>query len=259
MPGFSPESYRTSCRRAVRSLMVVAMTAGLPPAISAGAEPRARAVLIIDETDPGKSAPTTFSATLRATLDAFTPHVAVYGDSLDLNQFSGPRQELILRRYLQEKYHDIHFGVIAAIGASALRLVQGWRSELWPGVPVVFAAIDEARAAEINPDTSVTGLVMRRSVNSMVAAARVLVPGLKGVAVLGGSLERDAYRRQYIHELQMLGKELAVTNLTGRPLAEQLARAADLPDKTAIALPPSISMMRAPTIRRLRRWPRSPR
>jgi signal transduction histidine kinase len=101
-------------------------------------------------------------------------------------------------------------------------------------VPVIFAAIDEDRAAEINPDTNITGLVMRRSVNSLVAAARVLVPGLKGVAVLGGSLERDAYRRQYIHELQILGADLEVTDLTGRPLAEQALRAASLPDKTAI-------------------------
>jgi signal transduction histidine kinase len=229
-----PDSYCTSCRRAVRPLMVIAMTAGLMPAISSAAVLPPRAALIIDETDPGKSAPTTFSASLRATLDAFTPHVAVYADSLDLSQFSGPRQEDILRRYLQEKYRDIHFGVIATVGASALKLVQGWRTELWPGVPIIFAAIDEDRAAEIKPDTNITGLVMRRTVNSMVAAARVLVPDLKGVAVIGGSLERDAYRRQYIRELQILGAKLEVTNLTGRPLAEQALRAASLPDKTAI-------------------------
>jgi signal transduction histidine kinase len=220
--------------RAMRWLVVVAVTAALAPAICASAETPPRAVLIIDETDPGKSAPTTFSATLRATLDAVTPHVAVYGDSLDLSQFAGPRQEEILRRYLQEKYRDIHFGVIAAIGASALKLVQNWRPDLWPGVPVIFAAIDEDRAAEIAPDAETTGLVMRRSVSSMVAAARVLVPDLKGVAVLGGSLERDAYRRQYIRELQILATKQEVTNLTGRPLAEQVARAASLPDKTAI-------------------------
>jgi signal transduction histidine kinase len=214
--------------------MIVATMAALAPAISAAAEPLPRAVLIIDETDPGKSAPTTFSATLRVSLDAITPHVAVYGDSLDLSQFAGPRQEDILRRYLQEKYRDIHFGAVAAVGASALRLVRSWRSELWPGVPVVFAAIDEHNAAQFNTDPDTTGLIMRRTIKSMVAAARVLVPGLEGVAVVGGSLERDAYRQQYIEELPIVANELDVTNLTGLPLADQAARVAALPDRTAI-------------------------
>ena len=163
----------TAQLHALRWLMIVAMTACLAPAISAAAEPAQRAVLIIDEADPGKGGPTTFSATLRATLDNFAPHIAVYGDSLDLSRFAGSRQEEILRRYLQEKYSDIHFGLIAAVGASAFELVKRWRSELWPGVPVVFAAIDEYSAARIKVDPDITGLIMRRSINSMVAAARV--------------------------------------------------------------------------------------
>src|SRR5580700_2852692 len=154
---------------AVRWLMIVAITAGLAPAISSAAEQPQRAVLIIDEADPGKGGPTTFSATLRATLDDFTPHVAVYGDSLDLSRFAGPRQEEILRRYLQEKNSDIRFGLIAAVGASALEFVKSWRAELWPGVPVIFAAIDEQSAARIKPEPDITGLIMRRTIRSMVA------------------------------------------------------------------------------------------
>jgi signal transduction histidine kinase len=220
--------------RAMCWLLIVAVTACLVPTISSAAEPPRRTVLIVDEADPGKGGPTTFSATLRAALDGFAPHVAVYGDSLDLSRFAGPRQEEILRRYLQEKYRDIHFGVIAAVGASALELVQSWRSELWPGVPVVFAAIDEYSAARIKAAPDITGLIMHRTINSMVAAARVLVPDLKGVAVLGGTLERDAYRRQYIQEIPTLAAEFEVINLTGLPLAEQAARAAALPERTAI-------------------------
>jgi hypothetical protein len=58
---------------AVRWLMIVAITAGLAPAISSAAEQPQRAVLIIDEADPGKGGPATFSATLRAALDEFAP------------------------------------------------------------------------------------------------------------------------------------------------------------------------------------------
>jgi signal transduction histidine kinase len=224
----------TARLHAVPLLMIVAVSAGSQPAISAATEPPPRAVLIIDESDPGKGGPTTFSATLRATLDNLTPHVAVYGESIDLSRFDGPRQDEILRRYLQERYRDVPFGVIAAVGASALERVQSWRSELWPGVPVVFAAIDEYSAARIKVDPGITGLIMRRAINSMVATARVLIPGLKGVAVVGGPLQLDAYRRQYVQELPGLATELELTDLTGLPLAEQAARAATLPDGIAI-------------------------
>jgi signal transduction histidine kinase len=224
----------TARLHAVPLLMIVAVSAGSQPAISAATEPPPRAVLIIDESDPGKGGPTTFSATLRATLDNLTPHVAVYGESIDLSRFDGPRQDEILRRYLQERYRDVPFGVIAAVGASALERVQSWRSELWPGVPVVFAAIDEYSAARIKLDPGITGLIMRRTINSMVATARVLIPGLKGVAVVGGPLQLDAYRRQYVQELPGLATELELTDLTGLPLAEQAARAATLPDGITI-------------------------
>jgi len=68
----------------------------------------------------------------------------------------------------------------------------------------------------------------------MIAAARILVPDLQGVAVLGGTLSRDPYRFQYLSELSTLPAETKLTNLTGLPLAERVAHAAVLPDKTAI-------------------------
>jgi signal transduction histidine kinase len=158
----------------------------------------------------------------------------VFGETLDFTRFADPKQQLILRTYIQEKYSDEHFGVIVAVGASAFDLVRRWRSELWPDVPVVFAAIDEMTADELTLSTKTTGLIMRRTLKSMMAAARILVPDLQGVAVLGGSLEKDSYRRQYLRELPVLATETNLTNLTGLPLAVQEMRAATLPDKTAI-------------------------
>ena len=217
--------------RAVRIFWLLAVTVTLTPAAT---EPLTRAALIIDESDPSGGIPTTFSGTLRATLRNSTPRVAVFGETLDLTRFADPKQELILRTYVQQKYSDIRFGVVVAVGASAFDLVRHWRSELWPDVPVVFAAIDETTAAGFELDTNTTGLVMQRTLKSMMTTARILVPDLQGVAVLGGSLERDAYRREYERELPVLATETKLTNLSGSPLAVQAMRAATLPDKTAI-------------------------
>jgi hypothetical protein len=201
---------------------------------SAVAAPLPRAVLIIDESDPSSGAPTIFSTTVRATLSNVKPSAVVFGETLDLTRFSGPKQEAILRSYIQQKYSDVRFGVFVAVGALAFDLLRRWWSELWPDVPVVFAAIDERTAAELRPDSNTTGLIMQRTIKSMMAAARILVPDLQGVAVLGGTLSRDPYRLPYLVELPALAAETKLINLTGLPLAAQTARAAELPDKTAI-------------------------
>lgn len=212
-------------------LIVALLTATLSSAV---ATPLPRAVLIIDESDPSGGTPTVFSTTLRTTLSTVTPSVAVFGETLDFTRFSSAKHETILRTYIQQKYDDVRFGVIMTVGASAFDLVKRWRPELWPNVPIVFAAIDEMTAAELQPETNTTGLIMQRTIKSMMTAARILVPDLQGVAVLGGSLSKDAYRLQYLRELPALAVETNLINLTGLPLDEQLARAAVLPDKTAV-------------------------
>ena len=191
-------------------------------------------MLVLDEPDPSSGNPIIFSVTLKATLNTSTPRVAVFGETLNLSRFVGPHQEAILRTYVDQKYRDVNFGVIVAVGASAFDLVRRWRSELWPNVPVVFAAIDELTAADFKLDPETTGLIMRRTISSMMAAAHILVPDLQGVAVLGGLLEKDPYRLQYLRELPGLAAETQLTNLTGLPLAAQMRQASALPKNTAI-------------------------
>lgn len=215
--------------RALVLVWLLALTATL-----AAAEPLPRTALVIDESDPSSGLPTTFSATLRAALSNSRPSVAVFGETLDLNRFAGQNQEAILRTYVQQKYNDVRFGVIVAVGASSLDLVRRWQPELWPDVPIVFAAIDELTAARLAPDRNMTGLVMRRTIDSTMKVARILVPDLQRVVVIGGSLTKDPYRRQYLQELPALAGQIELIDLTGLPLSVQAARTTSLPDRTAI-------------------------
>jgi signal transduction histidine kinase len=220
--------------QSARRFIIIWLLAVMATLTSTAAAPLPRAALILDESDPSGGAPTTFSATLRATLNNSRPRVAVFGETLDLSRFAGPKQEGILRTYIEQKYSDVRVGIIVAVGASAFDLVRRWRSELWPDLPVVFAAIDEITAAKLQLGSNTTGLIMRRTIKSMMTTARILVPDLQGVTLLGGSLERDAYRRLYLHELPALAAETTLTNLTGLPKTVQEMRAAALPSKTAI-------------------------
>src|SRR5262245_14687254 len=110
----------------MRALVIVWLLVVTATSTSAVAEPLPRAVLIVDESDPSSGGPTAFSRTLRVTLNNVTPNVAVYGETLDLSQFEDPWQQAILRTYVQQKYSGVRFGVVVAVGASALDLVRRW-------------------------------------------------------------------------------------------------------------------------------------
>ena len=68
----------------------------------------------------------------------------------------------------------------------------------------------------------------------MVRAARLLVPDLKRIALVGDPFERDAYRGSYKRELAVLATELEVIDLTGLSMIEIRRRVAALPDNTAV-------------------------
>ena len=106
-----------------------------------------------------------------------------------------------LRGYLRNKFRDRPIGVLVAQGSSSLEFVLRSRAELWPGVPVVFAAVDEESAARLNLPSDMTGTIYQRPFRNTVTAAQALVPDLKRIALVGDPWERQAVRRHYQRDI----------------------------------------------------------
>ena len=68
----------------------------------------------------------------------------------------------------------------------------------------------------------------------MVSVARVVVKGLKRVAIVGDRFETQPVFRHFKDELPAVAAELEVIDLTGLPMAELRKRVAALPDDSAI-------------------------
>ena len=110
-----------------------------------------------------------------------------------------------------------------------------YRDELFPGVPVVYGAIDqrEVKARKLGPD--VVGVPMTVDLAPTLDLALRLHPGTRRVFVVAGKSKTDAYwvaeaRRAFRgHE----GK-VEFVYLTGLPLNDLLRRVADLPDRSVI-------------------------
>ena len=68
----------------------------------------------------------------------------------------------------------------------------------------------------------------------MKAVARIVMPNLKAVALVGDPLERQTFYRHFAEEVPAVAAQLEIINLMDLPLAELAKRLAVLPDNTAV-------------------------
>jgi hypothetical protein len=173
-------------------------------------------VLILDQSGGDSAWFDVFFLAFRSTLNTKSAvHVSVFAEHLDLSRFGGPRHDELLRRYLRDKFSERPIGVVVAKGSSALEFVLRSRAELWPGVPVIFAAVDEETGKRLNLPPGVTGTLYQRSFRNAVATARVLVPNLKRIALVGDPFERQAVRGHYKQEVPVDAAEFELIDLMG--------------------------------------------
>ena len=144
-------------------------------------------------------------AAFRSTLNAGSAQrISVYSEHLDLSRFTNPQHDEVLRSYLLNKFRDRPIGVLVAQGSSSLEFVMRARAELWPGVPVVFAAVDAATVARLN-------LPARRHWNSTSAdlpqcgdCGTGAGPEPEANCVTGDPWERQAVRKHYKDEISRI-------------------------------------------------------
>ena len=198
-------------------------------------KPLPRSILILDQSDKDSAWYAAFSPAFRSTLNAASPApIAIYAEHLDLARFRSTQHDEVLRSYLRDKFRDRPIGVLLAQGSSALEFVMRSRAELWPAVPVIFAAVDEETAARLNFPSDATGTIYQLPFRNMVAAAQALVPNLEQIALVGNSWEHQAVRRHYQEEIPAFAAQFEFIDLIGLPMTEIRKRVAVLPDDTAI-------------------------
>lgn len=157
-------------------LLLLLATLLSPASLPAG-EARPRSMLVVDASELHGPLSYEIFSTLRDVVRTESlAHVTLYSESLDLRRFKGEAYEASLRKYIEVKYRETPIGVLVAIGASALQRVLSWRDELWPGVPVVFAMVEERDIAQLKLPPDVTGGTVRFSLADEIRAARAVVP-----------------------------------------------------------------------------------
>lgn len=215
-------------------LIILLATLLAPESLPAG-EVRPRSILVIDASDLHGPLSYEVFSTLWDVVRAESPaHVTLYTESLDLSRFKGEAYEASLRKYIEVKYRDTPIGVLVAIGASTLQRMLSWRDEIWPGVPIVFAMIEEHDFAQLRLPPDVTGGTVRLSLADEIRAARAVVPNLDSIAFVGDAWQQQAAIQHWKDEIPAMTADLNVIDIVGLPIREIQQRVAALPERSAI-------------------------
>ena len=215
--------------------LIVGLVAFMVPMELPAQQQRARSILFLDQSDLRGPFYYGIFASLRERVEAdVQSDVTLYGEGLDLSRFAGETYEASLRQYLKEKYRTRPIGVIVAIGSATLEMVQRWRTELWPGVPIVFGLVGEADLERMKLSPDITGGTIRLRLADSIQAARAVVPDLDSIAVVGDDWDRQVVFGSWKNEISTAAAGLKVTELIGLSMAELRQRLATLPDRSAI-------------------------
>nr|WP_249127557.1 ABC transporter substrate binding protein [Bradyrhizobium lablabi] len=197
-------------------------------------ERRPHSVLVLDQSDGGPFYYQLLSSLRGTVANHPDEHVALYSENLDLSRFSGPVFEASLKRYLKEKYQDKTIGALVSVGAATTELVVKWRDELWPGIPVVYAMLDEMDVARLKRPPNVTGVINHLPLAFEIEAARAVVPDLDTIALVGDPWNSLVVYRNWGDEVGTAAAGLKVIDLVGQKLADVRQRVAELPERSAI-------------------------
>jgi signal transduction histidine kinase len=196
-------------RVVARTLAGAALCAGLSLATASPADQAAQRpwrVVILMGTDPGLPAMQQHDLALRTALLAAAPRgVLLFTDSIDAYRFD---YDAIAPEFLalqRKKYAGHPVDLVIGVGDRVATAARDQRDALWPGVPLVLAAVEGHGfdAAAVPSDTSV--ITWDLGIEDTLDMVQALQPDARRLIVVGGSdrfdiattqrIERSALRR----------------------------------------------------------------
>lgn len=154
---------------------------------------------------------------------------------LDLRRSSTPSQDQALAQWLSERYKSRSVSIVLSVDAPASTFLAKFGSEIWPGAPVMFVGVSEEwQQATVRPEQStVVGANLRYA--ETLDAALTLFPDTREVVLVAGASEADRrWLRGARTRLAALEARVAISELSGLPMADLEQRARQLPEHSLL-------------------------
>jgi signal transduction histidine kinase len=158
-----------------------------------------------------------------------------FSEYLDTNRFPGEHQNQLLHDYLVQKYKGVNIDLVVAAPDPAVNFLLKYRTDLFPGCPVVFLAVKRPSPEILTEGAGMTGLIQANSHRKTVDLALNLHPDTQNLFVISGTAERDKkFETVAREELAHYENRLKIIYLTDLPLDELVNRVKSLPPHSVI-------------------------
>jgi PAS domain S-box-containing protein len=206
-----------------------------PPAPAAGAE-NVRHVLVLYPTAEGQPGSILFDQGLRSTFNTSSAErVELYNEYLDAARFPDEQHQRQLAHFLRQKYAGRKIDVVIPGLAPSLDFALKYREELFPGVPIVFGAIDQREVEARRLGSDVVGVPMRVDLVPTLELALRLHPNTRRVIVVTGAAKTDQYwEAEARQSFRGYEGKLELVYLAGLPMDDLLKEVATLPDGSVV-------------------------
>jgi signal transduction histidine kinase len=156
-------------------------------------------------------------------------------EPLDISRFADADGRALLVNFLGQKYAGQKIDLVVAALSSAFDFALEHRERIFPGVPIVFAALDEeeVRARAIPAD--VIGAPLEYDLGGTLELALRLQPETRRVFVIVGSSSYDARWEAVARQrLRSYESRLEFVYLSGLSMDDLLHQVANLPDHSIV-------------------------
>ncbi|MDX2454698.1 hypothetical protein, partial [Desulfosarcina sp.] len=154
---------------------------------------------------------------------------------LDVLRFRDARYAQLLTDLLRHKYATSQPDLVVAVYNTALDFMRTHGPELFPGVPVVFAGVEEKFIDIGKLGPNITGMISAPNYSETLDLALRLHPDTQHVAVVSGAGKIGrTWSMNAMQAFQPYGDRVDFIDLTGLPMPTILEKVANLPHRSLV-------------------------
>ena len=156
---------------------------------------------------------------------------------LDMKRFTSEERLVLVKDYLATKYRDSKFHLVILLDNPALSMALNYREELFPGVPIVFAGINDFNPGILSGHKDITGVAEKVNIAGTLETALALHPHCKQIFVVNDYTSTGlALRRVMDSILPMFRERVAFRFLPPATIEEMLEQLKSVPSDALVLL-----------------------
>jgi PAS domain S-box-containing protein len=205
------------------------------PAVAAAENIRLVAVLYPDNND-GSPGNFLVDESIRATFATGSPdRVEIHNEYLDVSPARNGEFKQLQAEFLRQKYAGRKVDLVITGLSSGLDFALEHRHRIFPGVPIVFCAVDQREAMARKLSSDVVGVPLKMDLIATLDLALRLHPNTERVFIIAGKAKFDAdWEAEARQAFRVYEDKLEFVYLTKLPLEDLLQQVAHLPDRSII-------------------------